>query len=195
MVIKDASSGGLVCCFRLLLIFDSAKIAPSCLAQYYGLSGLQSYPHPMLEVGRFCIDPAAYDGDILRLAWAALSRYADHYKTQLLFGCASFSGLEPAPYRDVFALLNAGYLAPRQWRPQVKAPHVFRFEFRDTHRCDAGLARRRLPLLLKTYLMMGGWVSDHAVVDHAMGMLHVFTGVELDSVPEARKWRLRAIAR
>ena len=43
--------------------------------------------------------------------------------------------------------------------------------------------------------MLGGCVSDHAVVDHAMGMLHVFTGVELDSVPEARKWRLRAIAR
>jgi len=33
------------------------------------------------------------------------------------------------------------------------------------------------------------------VVDHAMGTLHVFTGVELDSIPEARKRRLRAIAR
>jgi len=40
-----------------------------------------------------------------------------------------------------------------------------------------------------------GWVSDHMVVDHAMGTLHVFTGVELDSIPEARKRRLRAIAR
>jgi putative hemolysin len=72
MVIKDASSGGLVCCFRLLLIFDNTTIAQSYSAQYYDLSGLQSYPHPMLEVGRFCIDPAAYDGDILRLAWTAL---------------------------------------------------------------------------------------------------------------------------
>ncbi|MGY9012177.1 MAG: hypothetical protein ACKVLN_08290 [Rhodobacterales bacterium] len=26
-------------------------------------------------------------------------------------------------------------------------------------------------------------MSDHAVVDHAMGTLHVFTGVELDSIP------------
>tara|TARA_B100000780_G_scaffold245899_1_gene190158 strand:+ start:387 stop:530 length:144 start_codon:yes stop_codon:yes gene_type:complete len=31
--------------------------------------------------------------------------------------------------------------------------------------------------------MLGGWVSDHAVVDHAMGTLHVFNGVELDSIP------------
>tara|TARA_B100000780_G_scaffold100306_1_gene70045 strand:+ start:594 stop:905 length:312 start_codon:yes stop_codon:yes gene_type:complete len=90
--------------------------------------------------------------------------------------------------------LNARYLAPRQWRPQVKAPHVFRFESRDTHWCDAGLAKWRLPPLLKTYLMMGGWVSDHAVVDHAVGTLHVFIGVELDNIPEARKWRLCAIA-
>jgi putative hemolysin len=195
MVIKDSSSGGLVCCFGLLPIFDRTTIAQSYSAQYYELSGLQSYPHPMIEIGRFCIDPAAYDGDILRLAWAALSRNADHYKIQLLFGCASFAGLEPAPYRDVFALLNPRYLAPRKWRPQVKAPHVFRFESLDTHRCDAGLAKRLLPPLLKTYLMMAGWVSDHAVVDHAMGTLHVFTGVELDSIPEARKRRLRAIAR
>ena len=42
--------------------------------------------------------------------------------------------------------------------------------------------------------MLGGWVSDHAVVDHAMGTLHVFIGVELDNIPEARKWRLCAIA-
>jgi putative hemolysin len=125
MAIKDASSGGLVCCFWLLPIFDSTTIAQSYLAQYYELSGLESYPHAVLEVGRFCIDSAAYDGDILRLAWAALSRQADHYKIQLFFGCASFSGLEPAPYQEVFAPLNARYLVPRQWRPQVKARMCF----------------------------------------------------------------------
>ena len=37
----------------------------------------------------------------------------------------------------------------------------------------------RMPPLLRTYLLMGGWVSDHAVVDRHMDTLHVFTGLEI----------------
>jgi L-ornithine Nalpha-acyltransferase len=37
----------------------------------------------------------------------------------------------------------------------------------------------RLPPLLRTYLGMGGWVSDHAVVDRELDTLHVFTCVEV----------------
>ena len=41
--------------------------------------------------------------------------------------------------------------------------------------------------------MMGGWVSDHAVVDRQMGTLHVFTGLEIGAIPESRKRLLRAL--
>ena len=39
---------------------------------------------------------------------------------------------------------------------------------------------------------MGGWVSDHAVVDNDLGTLHVFTGVEISRIPAARARLLRA---
>ena len=42
--------------------------------------------------------------------------------------------------------------------------------------------------------MMGGWVSDHAVVDEKMNTLHVFTGVEIGAIPAARKRLLRAVS-
>ena len=51
-----------------------------------------------------------------------------------------------------------------------------------------------MPPLLRTYLGMGGWVSDHAVIDRAMNTLHVFTGVEVAAIPPARAKALRAIA-
>jgi L-ornithine Nalpha-acyltransferase len=51
-----------------------------------------------------------------------------------------------------------------------------------------------MPPLLKTYLMMGGWVSDHAVVDRDLGTMHVFTGVEISAIPPARKRLLRSVA-
>ena len=43
-----------------------------------------------------------------------------------------------------------------------------------------------MPPLLRSYLMMGGWVSDHAVVDKDLNTLHVFTGLELSQVPKGR---------
>ncbi len=51
-----------------------------------------------------------------------------------------------------------------------------------------------MPPLLRTYLLMGGWVSDHAVVDSHMNTLHVFTGLEINAIPPARKRLLRATA-
>ena len=44
-----------------------------------------------------------------------------------------------------------------------------------------------------TYLAMGGWVSDHAVVDRDLHTLHVFTGVEIARIPAARARLLRAL--
>jgi putative hemolysin len=51
-----------------------------------------------------------------------------------------------------------------------------------------------MPPLLRSYLMMGGWVSDHAVIDAELDTLHVFTGVEIARVPEARARLLRRAA-
>jgi putative hemolysin len=60
---------------------------------------------------------------------------------------------------------------------------------------DRRVSLGALPPLLRTYLGMGGWVSDHAVVDRDLDTLHVFTCVEVEKVPPARAASLRAVAR
>ena len=112
----------------------------------------------------------------------------------MLFGCASFHGTEAAQYRDAFAMLRARHVAPKRWLPKVKAPRVFRFSRLAQYLPDAKEAMRRMPPLLRTYLLMGGWVSDHAVVDGQMNTLHVFTGLEIAAIPPARARLLRAVA-
>jgi putative hemolysin len=111
----------------------------------------------------------------------------------MLFGCSSFAGTDEAQYLDAFAMLRERHLGPKRWLPRVKAPKVFRFAARLRRKPDMKLAMLRMPPLLKTYLMMGGWVSDHAVVDAQMGTLHVFTGLEIAAIPAARKRLLRAV--
>jgi len=195
VLVEEVSGRRLVCCFRLLLLEGGPEIARSYSAEFYELSALSTFEGRMAEMGRFCIRPGMGDPDILRLAWAAMTRLVDAQDVAMLFGCSSFAGVEADPYLDAFAVLGRRHLAPRRWWPRVKAPRVFRFAERlRRHRPDLAAAMRNMPPLLRTYLMMGGWVSDHAVIDRQMGTLHVFTGVEIRAIPEPRQRMLRALA-
>ncbi|PIE18155.1 MAG: ornithine-acyl-ACP acyltransferase [Proteobacteria bacterium] len=194
VMVEDAA-GRLLCCFRLLPLAGGAEINQSYSAQYYDLGSLEQFDGPMVEMGRFCIDPDCMDPDILRVAWGAMTRFVDETGVEMLFGCSSFAGTEAETYYDAFAMLSQRHLAPRRWLPRVKAPKVFRFAERLRARVpDRKLAMKRMPPLLKTYLTMGGWVSDHAVVDDQLGTLHVFTGLEIRAIPPSRARLLRASA-
>lgn len=193
VLIEDRRSGDLVCCYRLLAVENGSHIGESYSAQFYELDTLADYSGSMVEVGRFCIAPEARDGDVLRLAWAALTKIIDDEGVGMLFGCSSFHGTDAQDYLDAFALLRARHIAPRKYLPRVKAPDVFRFAARLRRKPNAKRAFKVMPPLLRTYLMMGGWVSDHAVVDRDLGTLHVFTGLEIGAVPAARRKALRGM--
>lgn len=196
LLVEECDGGRLVCCCRLLPLANGSEIAGSYSAQFYDLSALARFPGPMLELGRFCVETEAPDPDVLRLAWAALSAHVEREGVGLIFGCSSFAGTEAERYAEVFALLTDRHLAPRRWRPRVKAPAVIRFaRALRVARPDPMAALRAMPPLLRSYLAMGGWVSDHAVVDRDLNTLHVFTGVEVRAVPAARARRLRLTGR
>ncbi|MEM7544209.1 MAG: GNAT family N-acyltransferase [Pseudomonadota bacterium] len=194
MLVEERRSGRLVCCFRMMPLRSGAEIDRCYSAQYYDLNALRDYPAPMVEMGRFCVLPGLTDPDILRVAWGAMTEYVDARGVEMLFGCSSFEGTEADAYRDAFALLKARHLAPKRWLPRVKAPKVFEFAKRlRIRRPDMKAALGKMPPLLRTYLMMGGWVSDHAVVDNDLNTLHVFTGLEIKRVPRARARLLRGV--
>lgn len=194
VLVEDTRSRRLVCTFRLLPLSRGSEIGRSYSAQYYELSGLQEFDGPMVEMGRFCIDPEVKDPDILRVAWGAMTGFVEAEGVEMLFGCSSFKGTGAEDYMDAFALLTERHLAPGRWLPRVKAPNVFRFAQKLRRKPDARRAMLGMPPLLRTYLLMGGWVSDHAVVDRDLDTLHVFTGLEIRAIPPARKRLLRALA-
>ncbi len=192
MMVEEVRSGKLVCCFRMMPLTDGSEIGRTYSAKYYELSKLAEYPGKMVEMGRFCIHPAYRDPNILRVAWTAMTKFVDDQGVEMLFGCSSFQGVEADEYMDAFALLAEKHLAPKRWLPRVKAPRVFRFAKKlRLRKPDLKMAIKRMPPLLRTYLVMGGWVSDHAVIDNELNTLHVFTGVEIKNVPAKRSRLLR----
>lgn len=192
-VLIRETGGRLVACFRMMTLEGGAQIGESYSARYYNLSRLRDFHGRMVEIGRFCIHPEIRDPDILRLAWGALARHVDAQGVAMLFGCSSFIGTDTRGYEDAFAMLRERHLAPKRWLPRVKAPQVFRFaRVLRLRKPDPRRAMAAMPPLLRSYLAMGGWVSDHAVVDRQMDTLHVFTGLEIGAIPSTRAKLLRA---
>ena len=194
VLVEDRASGDLVCCFRLMVLTSVQDMGHSYSAQYYDLTGFHASCSSVAEVGRFCVHPDWADPDVLRIAWGAMTVLVDRLGIEVLFGCSSFSGTRTELYLDAFALLKQRHLAPIHWLPGVKASEVFRFATQLMLEPDASQAMQQMPPLLRTYLFMGGWVSDHAVIDHQMNTLHVFTVLEIQRIPETRKRLLRTVA-
>jgi len=193
-VLVEDAAGDLVCCFRLLHIASGADLATSYSAQFYDLTGLSAFGEPMLELGRFCVSPTVNDPDVLRIAWGTLAAVVDERAIGMLFGCSSFAGTDVAAYDQAFDILAAQHQAPAAWMPAIKAKHVVPFAQTAGEVTDRKTALGQVPALLKTYLSMGGWVSDHAVIDPELNTLHVFTGLEIALIPPARAKALRAVA-
>jgi len=194
VLIEQGASGALLATCRLMPLKSGADLAQTYSAQFYDLGALAAFDKPMVEMGRFCIAPEVTDPHVVRAAWGAVTAFVDRQGCELLFGCSSFKGTDALDYTDAFAMLSEKHVAPRRWLPRIKAPNVFRFAQLLRRTPDRAKALKTMPPLLRSYLSMGGWVSDHAVVDQDMNTLHVFTGLEIRAIPPARARALRMVA-
>jgi len=195
VLIRHVQNQELVCCFRMMCLPAGENIRQSYSAQFYDLSALTKFPAPMLEIGRFCVKTGRSDPDIIRLAWTALTAFVDKARVELLFGCSSFPGVGAEKYRDAFGYLHQNHLAPKGWAPQRKARDIVPLHSgnQEQNRVISN-KNNQLPPLLRAYLALGGWVSDHAVVDRDLSSLHVFTGLNVKSVPQSRARSLRSLS-
>ena len=179
------------------LILPPEEMAQSYSAQFYDLTPLANRAGPVpkgpvLELGRFCTHPEARHPDLLRLALAAITQMVEGAGVTLMFGCSSFAGADPARHAEALAYLRHHHRAPPGAGPGRGAGEVVALPDLpfDPARAEAGL-----PPLLRSYLGLGGWVSDHAVIDRDLDTLHVLTAVEVAGIPPARARALRALAR
>jgi L-ornithine Nalpha-acyltransferase len=186
LMVEDAARR-LVCAARIMHIARPDDLARSYTAQFYDLAGMAGRCGPLLELGRFCIAPDVQDADVVRVAWGALARIVDQQEVQTLCGCTSFAGTDPDLYALAFARLATRHQGPAALRPAVTAPEAVRLG------TQSGDGAAPMPSLLRSYLAMGGWVGEHAVVDRQMNTLHVFTCLDIAAVPPARARALRAI--
>lgn len=183
-----ADGNGLVATCRVATV-QPDFVGSSYSGRRYDLSAFEGLTGPFVEIGRFCIAPDVVDVDIVRLVWGAVTQIVDQSGATLLLGCVSFAGTDHNLYSAGFDLLASRFQGP--FVVGRKSAEIVPFN-RGQASHNQGLAQ--LPPLLRSYLSMGGWVSDHAVIDRNMNTIHVFCGVEVAKIPTARVKSLRKLA-
>lgn len=192
LLIRDQPAGNAVAAARLRVLSEPQAMATSYTAQFYDLTHLGARGTRLLEIGRICIaDDRRQDPDILRALLAGLTRHAVAARAEMLMGCASFTGADPVRHAEALAYLAANHIGPADLRPRRRNALAVAL---PGDAPVAAVALRRIPPLLRMYLGMGGWVSDHAICDPDLDTLHVFAAVETARIPPARLRVLQALA-
>lgn len=170
--------------FRAQFFPNGAAARFGYAAASYDLSPFAGIAVPVMELGRLCIRPgAAGAADRLRIAWGAVAALAEGAGPGWLIGCTSLWGTDPAAHAATFSALRA-HVGPPNLCPQARGAGVVRLADHAGQQAS-GAGQGSIPPLLRSYIGMGGWVSDQGVIDRAFGTIHLFTALDLGTATAA----------
>jgi len=139
----------------------------------YDLSKLIKFKGNILELGRSCVDIKYRNGKTMQLLWSFIAQYVIKYDVRVMFGCASFPGIEVQKHKLALAYLHKKYLAPSHLRPvALKERYI---EMKDNNIFDKNFRKfiTSIPPLIKGYIRLGAFVGDGAVIDHDFNTIDV----------------------
>ena len=127
---------------------------------------MEANPHlRFLELGRSCVLKEYRTKRTVELLWHGIWRYVLHHQLDVMIGCASLEGTDPAKLALPLSFLHHYARAPEPWRVRARRDRYVPMDFLAKEAIDARTALHALPPLIKGYLRVGASVGDGAVVD------------------------------
>ncbi|MBX6426077.1 MAG: GNAT family N-acetyltransferase [Variibacter sp.] len=132
--------------------------------------------HPgarFLELGRSCVLAPYRSKRTVELLWHGIWAYVLDRRIDVMFGCASLDGTDPARLALVLSYLHHFHAAPAPWSTRALPHRRVEMNRMPKQAVDVRAAWRELPPLIKGYLRLGAFVGDGAVIDHQFGTTDV----------------------
>lgn len=148
--------------------------------QAFDLSPILSNFERVVEMGRFCVARHLRGGRVILMLWNQLTDFVNKHNIQAMFGCGSFHGTNPQDHQPVFAELHRNHVAPEQFRPRARVPNHVALEQFGTSAEAASSPPAELPPLIRSYLRLGAYVSDSAIIDEQFNTCFVCILLVLD---------------
>jgi L-ornithine Nalpha-acyltransferase len=117
-----------------------------------------------LELGRSCVLKPYRTRPVVELLWQGIWNYVRGHRLDVMMGCASLEGVDPAQHKDTLNFLAQNCAAPAEWN--VRALPERYIEMKSINAIgDPKTALKALPPLIKGYLRLGCYIGEGAVVD------------------------------
>lgn len=170
--------------YRLTRRSAAAALGRFYSSAEYDIQPMIDYPGEVLEVGRSCIEKDARNTATMQMLWRGIALYSYHYNIQVMFGCASFPGTDPAQHAQGLSYLYHYHLAPPEIRVRALASRYIKMDVLEPGSYDPRKAMARVPPLIKGYLRLGGFIGDGAVIDPQFNTTDVFITVKTELITE-----------
>ena len=143
-----------------------------------------------LELGRSCIhrDYRSRPG-AMQLLWKGLMAYVARFDIDVMFGCASFPGVDPQALALPLSYLHHHHPMPKDLLVSARPELYVAMDMLPPQAVDAREGIRALPAILKGYVRAGCCIGDGAVIDRQFDTIDVFIFFPLSGIDARYKSR------
>lgn len=184
LVVEHQPEGGykVVGTYRMLRRTAMQKIGRFYSESEFDISKVKAFDGEILEVGRSCVHQDYRERAVMQLLWRGIGAYVSKFEVGIMFGCASFHGVDPSQHAATLSYLNHFHLAPPELRSRALASRYVRMNMISQEEIDKKAAFSALPPLIKGYLRLSGYIGDGAVIDYDYNTIDVAIIVKTDLV-------------
>jgi len=143
-----------------------------------------------LELGRSCIlKEWRSKTSTMQLLWRGLMAYCARFSSELMFGCASFGGVDPKQLALPLSYLHHYHAMPAHMRVRARPELYVEMNLMPKEAIDMKEALRALPPMIKGYLRAGCSIGEGAVIDHQFATTDVFIYLPVKDIDPRYKSR------
>ena len=150
----------------------------------YNVDAIKQKEGELLELGRSCVHPDYRNKVVMQLLWQGLAHYILKYDIKLMFGCASFHGVDVEEFKQNLAYLHHFHLAPEELRAKARDELYVDMNLIAKDEIDERRSFASLPTIIKGYLRVGAFVGDGAVIDNSCNTLDVSIVVPTENISQ-----------
>lgn len=170
--------------YRLLTRSNMLKVGSFYTETEYDLSRIRDYDGEILELGRSCVEQPYRTKPVIQLLWSGIGSFIASNNIKLMFGCASFHGVNVNEHKHALSYLYHYHLAPEAIRPRALDEQYVNMNLMPKEEVVPRAAIAALPTLIKGYLRLNGFVGDGAVLDFAYNTCDVSIVVQTESIQD-----------
>lgn len=168
--------------YRILTKDNVSKVGSFYTETEYDISAVKNNPVKMMELGRSCVEQQYRTRPVIQMLWQGIGAFIVAADIKLMFGCASFHGVNVKEHVHALSYLYHYHLAPEGFRPVALPSHYVNMNLMPKEDVVPRAALGALPPLIKGYLRLGGLVGDGAVLDYAFNTCDVSIVVRTEAM-------------